>query len=281
MMERRDILIVDDDRQVREVLHQIFLGANYKCLLANDGQEAIEMARRYMPQLIVLDVRMPKMGGFEATAAIRAREHATGAHLPIVAMTAHAMKGDRERCLEAGMDAYVAKPIQPAQLMETVEGLTASAPAHPVTRIDARGDQIVDEAALLARVDGDRRLLKTVIGLFWADAPEALERIRRAIADHDPRALQHAAHALKGSAANFAALPAVAGARELETMGREGRLEGAEQAYAALEAEIERLTEALVATADRDGDAGPRRRGVSHQKTRRKPVRGRARRRQR
>src|SRR5437879_13261288 len=103
-----------------------------------------------------MDVQMPEMDGLEATASIRARERATGRHLPIIAMTAHAMKGDRERCLEAGMDGYVSKPVRAADLLEEIDKQVRR--AQPTLRV------VLDRAALLERLEGDAELLAEMVG---------------------------------------------------------------------------------------------------------------------
>ena len=169
-------------------------------------------------------------------------------------MTAHALKGDRERCLEAGMDAYLSKPIQPEQLRNIVEEM-ASTPGgrNRRTTEDAKPVQVLDGRALLAQVDGDVRLLAKLTRLFLADSPGRLSSIRRAIASQDARALQQAAHAFKGSIANFAARGPLEAAVALETMGRRNDLAGAEKAYLTLKKEVARLERALAAVGKRIG----------------------------
>jgi two-component system, sensor histidine kinase and response regulator len=179
---------------------------------------------------------MPEMDGLEATRAIRAHEQREGAHVPIIAMTAHALKGDRERCLEAGMDSYVSKPIRPRDLLEAVESVvTAGAP--------------VNRDALLARVNGNVKLLRQLSRLFLADSPKMLAAIRKAVQRRDGAALGMAAHTLKGSVANFDARRAVEAAQRLETMGRRGELAEAESAYRTLTNEIALVEKALAAWA--------------------------------
>ena len=135
-----------------------------------------------------MDVQMPEMDGFEATAAIRDRGKITGGHLPIVAMTAHAMVGDRERCLEAGMDGYVAKPIQPSELFETIESLVGGESGRSqVAPTPAPGNDVIDEAALLSRVQGDAQLLKELITLFRGEYPRLLMRLGRRWRPETPR----------------------------------------------------------------------------------------------
>ncbi len=170
--------------------------------------------------VVLMDVQMPEMGGLEASAAIRARERVRGGHLKIVAMTAHAMSGDRERCLEAGMDGYLPKPIDPALLYAAIED-EFRAPVRPS----------VDQSSLLARLGGDEALMRDVVRLFVDDCPSHLARIRAAIDARSSDRLRAEAHALKGAAANMSATEVVDAAGALELMGMEGRFDSAEAAW--------------------------------------------------
>jgi CheY-like chemotaxis protein len=186
---------------------------------------------------------MPEMGGFEATAAIREREQAAGRRrVPIVAMTAHAMKGDRERCLAAGMDEYVTKPLDSRLLCAVVEAIAGWEPNAPV----AATDQLPGLSdAVLARVGGDRELLAEISRLFLDDAPKHLAEIERSIADGDSDGLRRAAHALKGAAANFEAEAVVDAARALEELGRTGIVDGGDDLFRYLRRESDSLAERL------------------------------------
>jgi CheY-like chemotaxis protein len=184
-----------------------------------------------------MDVQMPEMGGMEATAIIRDKERPTGRRIPIAAMTAHAMEGDRERCLEAGMDAYVSKPIRAEELYAVLDQLAPAAPP------------VIDDAALLSRLNGNRRLLREMAGLFLADCPKMLSALRDAVAAGNAQAVAQAAHALKGSVANFAAAEAVQAALRLESIGTQGDLTGLREAHAGLEREMARVEQALRAFA--------------------------------
>ena len=202
---------------------------------------------------------------FEATARIRAQEMQTGKHLPIIATTAYAMKGDRERCLASGMDGYVSKPMLAAELFqaidETLTTLGLTSPASPSERgivgkgLNGRGSgsegpngpaaQVFDQAASLERAGGNTQLLAEMAVLFAVECPKRLQEICVAIAQRDTAALERAAHTLRGSVSNFCAPAAVAAARTLETMGRTGVLAGAAAAYDALETAMQQLQPAL------------------------------------
>jgi HPt (histidine-containing phosphotransfer) domain-containing protein len=193
------------------------------------------------------------MDGLEATRTIRLAESGTGRRVPIVALTAHAMKGDREACLAAGMDEYLSKPVRADELIEIVARLTgatarppqpaaAAAPQAPLA-----AEPALDAADALARVAGDRQLLGELVDLFQEESPRVLEDMRHAIQVSDPKALERAAHKLRGSVASFSALGATQLALSLEIMGRDTSLhsDDAARALAALEIELDRLRLAL------------------------------------
>jgi CheY-like chemotaxis protein/HPt (histidine-containing phosphotransfer) domain-containing protein len=224
----------------------------YAVVVAADGGETLTALERESFDLVLMDVQMPELGGYETTAHIRAGERQTGRHLPIIAMTAYAMKGDRERCLANGMDGYVSKPILAANLFQAIDEVLTARNAPE------RGPLAVfDRAASLERTGGDEQLLGEIAELFAAECPKRLQEIREAVARRDAPTLERAAHALRGSVSNFCAVATVAAVEVLETMGRTGNLDGSDAAFATLEKALRELTPALARLTA--GGAGPSR----------------------
>ncbi len=191
-----------------------------------------------------MDVQMPEMDGLEATAQIRGEEQQTGTHLPIIAMTAHALKGDRERCLAAGMDNYVAKPIRAEELFKTIDTIFADHKRDSAAN-SAGPQDIVNWAEALKTAQGDRMLLKSMTEAALEEIPQLMAAIRQAIAAGDHAGLRLAAHTLKGSVRYFGAKRVGEHAAKLEDMGRKGELADAEAIFAALEGELAQLTAVL------------------------------------
>ncbi|HEX8798470.1 MAG TPA: response regulator, partial [Terriglobales bacterium] len=164
---RLQVLVAEDNQVNQLVATRIFERLGYEVTVVNNGQEAVSAVQSRKFDLVAMDVQMPGMDGLEATAAIRAWEKTTGIHTLIVAMTAHAMKGDRERCLAAGMDGYASKPIRINELQDVIAQLTQSeqSTAVPGRMTNSKAD-VIDEAALLAGIDGNRRILREIVRLF-------------------------------------------------------------------------------------------------------------------
>jgi two-component system sensor histidine kinase/response regulator len=277
------LLLVEDNAVNRKAAVRLLEKRGHKVVAATDGAEALAKLDRSGGRkfdAVLMDVQMPGMGGFEATAAIRARERTTGAHIPIVAMTANAAKDDLESCLRAGMDAYLGKPIRSADLYRVVESMGSSPSSAQGARAAAGAGGGLNENALMAHVGGDEQLLRELVALFLEDLPEQLAAVRKAVRRQDARALSSAAHALKGALSHFAARDTFESALRLERMGRSGDLDEAEEAFARLKDEVRQLTRDLAAYRRRIGpprDAGKRRTRSASGKTRRAVGRARGR----
>ena len=248
------ILLVEDNAVNRKLAVRVLERRGHEVEVANNGLEALAILEEKSFCLILMDIQMPEMDGLEATRVIREKEQGTDTHIPIVAMTAHAMKGDREHCLEVGMDGYVSKPIKAEELFGVIEGqLTVSAKTKKGNSIsegpgETREEQenFLDKSAALACAEGDMELFKELVELFIEDSQKQLSEIRQAITKGDNQSLERAAHTLKGTVGNFAAEKALMAVLKLEKMGQDGDFTQAEERFASLEKEIECLGPALV-----------------------------------
>jgi CheY-like chemotaxis protein/HPt (histidine-containing phosphotransfer) domain-containing protein len=225
-------------------------------VVVGDGQSAILAIDREAFDIVLMDVQMPDMDGFETAAQIRASEQRSGGHLPMVAVTAHAMKGDRERCLKAGFDGYVTKPFHVDDLLDVIDSLVTPAegtPSNggaqdgPLSGHPVPSQPAFDRAVALERAGGDVDLLKEIVGVFLTECPQWIAEVKDAVAVRDPSRLQRIAHTIKGAVDNCGASGAYDAALRLERMGREGDLRGAEQASSALENEFLRVSPVLTA----------------------------------
>jgi PAS domain S-box-containing protein len=245
-------ILVAEDNQVNQALAvRLLEKRGHTVAVAADGRQALAMSENQSFDLVLMDVQMPELDGLEATAKIREREKRTGTHLPIIAMTAYAMKRDRDRCREAGMDGYLAKPIQPQELYAALETIVAGrASIAPVNDAPAFPENVWDKGALLGRVEGDPKLLRNIVEIFLAECPRMMEAIRTAMAEGDATRLHREAHNLKGATGNLGAGDARHAAAVLESLAVEGELASAEHAYRALEKELDRLKAALLSLCD-------------------------------
>ncbi|MCI0354475.1 MAG: response regulator [Acidobacteria bacterium] len=232
------ILVAEDNPVNQKLAVRLLERRGHKVEVANNGREALEALQQEAFDLLLMDVQMPEMGGLEATARIREKEKQSGGHIPIVAMTAHAMKGDRERCLEAGMDGYVSKPVRKNDLFEAIEA-AAAADRKPARAMEpAREGVALDFEDVLDRLGGDQELLRELAELFLKNSPKTLATLRTGVETGSAKNVQAAAHSLKGTLGHLAARDAVATAEELESRGREGNLEGAEDLLIRLERQM-------------------------------------------
>jgi CheY-like chemotaxis protein len=238
------VLLVEDNLVNQRLALEILSRRGHQVTIAENGRLALERFGAAVPDIILMDVQMPEMNGLEATRAIRDLEEGTGRHVPIVAMTAHAMSGDRERCLGAGMDDYMTKPIRAEALVTLVErwGMAARNDSPSEKQ---QGVPPFDLAAALDRVDGDRGLLAEIAGIFLQDLDAMREAVTAAAAAGDAGALSRAAHRIKGSVLTFGAGPSSDAALALEQMGRAGEIEGAAGVVQVLQIELDRLAAAL------------------------------------
>jgi signal transduction histidine kinase/CheY-like chemotaxis protein len=239
------ILLAEDNPVNQMVASRLLEKMGHTVMVVGNGREAVMMLEKQEFGLVLMDVQMPEMDGFETTRVIREKEAATGKHIPIIAMTAHAMKGDRERCLAAGMDGYIAKPIRPAELLAGIEGFTRRPGPAPRKPLALPEEDCIDWQAAWANLEGDRNLLSELAVVFLDDLPQQMEAIHQAADKMQGDDLERFAHRLKGSVGNFAAKPAFEAAFRLEEIARQGDLQHAPQAVSALESEIQRLKDAL------------------------------------
>ncbi len=241
------ILLVEDNPVNQRLALEILSRRGHRVTVADNGLQALERLDGVSYDIVLMDVQMPEMNGLEATRAIREIERGTGRHTPIVAMTAHAMSGDRERCLDAGMDDYLTKPIRAEALVTYVERLTMAEKTE-ITKAHGSSSnhvEVMDLQEALDRVDGDRDLLGEIANIFLVDVAEMVQAVHAAVGANDATALNRAAHRLKGSVVTFAAGPAADAALVLELKGRDAQMDGAADAARRLEKEVDRLIVAL------------------------------------
>jgi PAS domain S-box-containing protein len=236
------VLVAEDNATNQKLVSAMLEQKGHKVTVVGNGLLAVEHAAKETFDVILMDVQMPEMGGLEATAAIREQETGTGRHLPIVALTARAMAGDREQCLAAGMDAYVSKPVRAAELFAAIDAVVSGAPATPPAESPAdTPSRSVDVSALITGFGGRADLVTDVIDVFLTDAPAMLTRMRRAADIGDVGELAAAAHALKGSAGLFTQGEPYERARALELRARSGDGSNAITACDEIEASVSRL----------------------------------------
>lgn len=260
------ILLAEDGVVNQQVAAGLLEMWGHQVVVAEDGRKALEAWIQDSFDVILMDVQMPEMDGIEATAAIRQREQDTGEHMPIIAMTANAMKGDREHCLNAGMDDYVAKPVDVEQLYKALvkvapdardtRSVTAQTPGESSSEpsdehSDGDGPQPVSDVfsfeAALERVPNGMEAVKQLAPILLTECAKHLESIHEGLAENDPVKVRRGGHTIKGAADIFAASRVVAAAKIVEQLGRDNDLTSAESAVAELEAEVSVLHQAVTA----------------------------------
>ncbi len=234
-------------------------------VVANNGKEAIELLfgvddeatkqpSCFQFDLVFMDVQMPGMDGWEATEIIREREKLSHRHLPIIAMTAYAMKGDRERCFAVGMDGYLSKPIRPDELFAAVENLAFNARQAPSnTASGGKLKQLLNWDQALRNVGGDEELLRELAVVFLQECPRWLADLREGVDRMNRIKINGAAHPLNSSLGTFGATGAQAFALELENMARQNDLADGPDMLKQLETELMRVLPALNDFATRSG----------------------------
>jgi two-component system sensor histidine kinase/response regulator len=258
------ILLAEDALVNQRLAVRVLEKAGHRVRVANNGLEALDALRRESFDLVLMDVQMPELGGFETTQAIRQGEGGAGRHLPIIALTAHAMKGDREKCLQSGMDGYVTKPIRARDLFQAIEqvlqtfaphllagrpqGEPASSP--PATKEGAPMSEEFDLNEALSRCGGDADLLRELIDMFEVEIPGWMASLEKGIATGNAELTQRTAHTVKGAVGTFASTSGWDAALAVERIAKEGRLAEVGPAWDHMKSVITRLTEALKAFKD-------------------------------
>jgi len=244
---RFDILLAEDNVVNQRLASDILESRGHRVVVASNGKEAVEAFEKDVFDLILMDVQMPELDGFEATRMIREKERQAGGHIPIVALTAYALKEDRQKCLASGMDDYISKPIKVEALFQIVEKLlfglrekneealllTAEEPPP--------AEDVFDLSKALDVVAGKMELFQEIAQLFLESLPMYLNRIQEGIADGDAKALEQAAHGLKGSIVNFGAKRSYDAAYLIEELGKNGKTEEAGEVLTALKKELNAL----------------------------------------
>jgi signal transduction histidine kinase/DNA-binding response OmpR family regulator len=241
------ILLAEDNHVNQKLAMRLLEKRGHHVVLANNGKEALAALAHHSFDVVLMDVQMPEMDGVAATKAIREQEKLTGHHLPVIAMTALVMKGDRERCMEAGMDGYVSKPIDVKALDEILDQCVERRHQDSTAELPNNASSVapVDAGELLQRIDGDRAFLSELVTIFRGEYPGQIQNAQEAIARKDAAGVERLGHTLKGALGNLSATGASALAGELETMGRSGDLALAGAKLREVENEVHRAMETL------------------------------------
>ena len=235
------ILLAEDSIVNQKLTVGLLAQKGHQVVVVNNGRDAVDQAVNHEYDLILMDIQMPEMDGLEACRLIRVSEKLSGRHVPIIAMTAHAMKGDYDRCIAAGMDDYLAKPIRAQQLHGIIADTLGLSMGSSSSTTSPNSFTTLDWNTALETVGGDEEVLKEVVDAFLSECPQMVESIRSSISDADTKTLQRAAHTVKGSMRYFGAQAAYELAYELERSGERGVLDGTRQTLSNLERELSRL----------------------------------------
>lgn len=218
------LLLVEDNRVNQKLAMRLIEKMGHQVTLAINGREALKLLKPHSFDLVLMDIQMPVMGGVEATQKIRKSERMSGGHIPIIAMTAHAMAGDAEKYLSAGMDGYVSKPVRAGFLRAEIDRLArphlSELPGPNHQEEEFMPNTIFDLPELLARVENDRELMRDLLQIFKEEFPRHLQALRDAVDSLDSQKVATEAHTLKGMLSNLAASSAAGAAARLEQLGR-------------------------------------------------------------
>jgi CheY-like chemotaxis protein len=240
------VLLAEDNVVNQTLASHLLEKRNFNVTVVGDGNQALAAIERQRFDLVLMDIQMPGKDGLEATQAIRSKEAGTTTHLPIIALTAHAMKGDRERCIDAGMDAYISKPIRSKELFDTIEQvLNGHVAKTPQNETASASDAVFNEALLFERTEGSAEVCDLLVQTFIKERPTHDAGLRLAFQQQNATAVAVAAHGLKGAVANFTQGAALQTTKTLETLARQGNLEAAGEAYRKVTVELDRLEVAL------------------------------------
>jgi two-component system sensor histidine kinase/response regulator len=244
---RGRILLAEDNEINRQVALNLLEKHGYRVDAVSNGREVIEALARSRYAAVLMDCQMPEMDGFEATQAIRQKEQNSGEHIPIVALTANAMQGDRELCLTLGMDGYVSKPIRARELFDALNKVLPISPVAEAAKPESEQEEgVINPDSALKRLGGDLSLLKKLAKLFLRDSTDLMVEIQQAMRRGDCKSVQHLAHKRKGSAGYFSAESVQRAALKLEMMGKSGDLIDADATWKELEEAMNRLKPELM-----------------------------------
>jgi signal transduction histidine kinase/DNA-binding response OmpR family regulator len=247
---RLRVLVAEDAPANQKLLRMILSRHGHEVVVVDNGREAVDKLESEPFDIVLMDLQMPVMDGIKATTLIRASMRPTVARVPIIALTAHAMPRDERRCLDAGMDGYLSKPIDAKRLDELLSSLCETA-ARPTTEPATVGKpalspaRVMNRSRALERLGGIESLFTDLVGFFYEDSPLLLNRLRESLASGDAESAHRAAHTLKSLAANFEGLRVIQVAQRIEGLTQDGALAEAAQFIDALETEVAELSRAI------------------------------------
>jgi PAS domain S-box-containing protein len=215
------LLLAEDNSTNQKVILRILDNLGYRADAVANGKEALEALELVPYDLVLMDIQMPELDGFETTEVIRRRETLSGRHLPIIAMTAHAMKGDREKCLAAGMDDYISKPLYPKDLTAVIQRVLSGLPIRkedPQEQFGLKSKKVFDREDLMRRIGCDENILEEILHGFIDDYSAHLEKLQQAVFDQNTDSTYRLVHLMKGAAANMSANPLQELASRMETL---------------------------------------------------------------